>query len=133
MSILKQIFKDEERLELFMAWWDFCEIDEGVYHKHDTRFATKTLKVDDEIIKELPELSKYKGCTFEQEGTISYNYGWGSYDDIALYSYEEKQTKQYSDLKSLLSHLNAEEDEMALEYVDKYIKKTTKVETKVVL
>lgn len=133
MSILEQIFKDEERLELFMDWWGGCEIEEGEYHKHDTRFATKVLEVGDELIEELPELSKYKGCTFEQEGTISYNYGWDSYDDIALYSYEEKQTKQYSDFKSLLSHLNAEDNGMALKYADKYIQKTTTVKTEVVL
>ena len=133
MSILKQIFKDEERLKVFMYWWGDADIMEGDYHKHDSCFAAKVLEVGDELIEELPELSKYKGCTLEQEGTISYNYGWDSYDDIVLYSYEEKQTNQYSDFKSLLSYLNAEDNDMALEYADKYIKKTTKVKTEVVL
>ena len=116
-----------------MAWWGDADIMEGDYHKHDCCFATQVLEVGDEIIEELPELSKYKGCTFEQEGTISYNYGWDSYEDIVLYSYEDKQTNQYSDFESLLSHLNAEDNGMALEYADKYIEKTVKVKTEVVL
>lgn len=133
MNIFNKIFKDKERLEEFMDWWDGADLEEGDYHKHDCRFATKVLEVDDRSISEFPELSGLNGCVFEQEGTLSYNYGWDSYNDVALYSYEEKQTNQYSDFKSLLRHLNAEDNDMASEYADKYIEKTIKVKTEVVL
>lgn len=124
MSILKQIFKDEERIEEFMDW-------SGEYHKYDTHFGTKILVITQEIVEEFPELTGFLNCTFEQEGTISYEWGWDSYDEITLYQQKEVETKESKDFNSLLSHLNAEENSLAQKFYDKYITKTRKVKTQV--
>lgn len=124
MNILEQIFKDKSQLEVFMDWWDDAEIEIGEFFKHDMVFGTKKLVVDEGIIEDLPELAPFRGCVFTQNGTSSYNYGWDSYEDIELYRKEQVETSAFRDFNSLLSHLNAEDNDMAQEFCDKYIKKT---------
>lgn len=131
MNILKQIFKDEERLEEFMSWFKDVDAEEGGYHKHSARFGVKVLKIDNELINYFPELTHFANHTFEQEGVIDYTWGWESYDDIILYEQKEVETKESKDFNSLLSHLNAEEDSLAQEFRDKYITPTRIVKTPV--
>ena len=124
MGILEQIFKDEASKETFEEWWYDADVEAGEFFKHDMVFGTKKMTVIPEIIEELPELAPFEGYIFTQNGTSSYNYGWDSYEDIELYRKEQVETSAFRDFKSLLSHLNAEENDMAQEFCDKYIKKT---------
>lgn len=131
MSILKQIFKDKERLEEFMSWFKDTDVLTGEYHKYDTHFGTKILVITQDIVDDLPELTEFINFTFEQEGTTSYEWGWESYGEIVLYEQKEVETKESKDFNSLLSHLNAEDNDLAQEFYKKYITPTRVVKTPV--
>lgn len=131
MGILEQIFKDEASKETFEEWWYDADVEAGEFFKHDMAFGTKKMTVIPEIIEELPELAPFEGYVFTQNGTSSYENGWYSYEEVELYKKETVETKAYKDFQSLLSHLNAEDNDLAQEFCDKYIKKHKTIYVKV--
>lgn len=100
------------------------EIEEGGYYKHDTRFSTMILKIEEEDVELFPELKDYVGFILKQHGTTSYNDGWYSYEDVHLYKESFVQTQMESDFWSLMEHLNSAENGMAEGFANKYLKDT---------
>lgn len=99
---------------------DVSEVERGDFHKHDSCFASRSLEITADVIERFPTMSAYKDCVVRQEGTISYNYGWDSYDDIKMYRKVQVEPKVRKDYFNVLSHLNAEENSLALEFAQRH-------------
>lgn len=99
---------------------DVSEVERGDFLKHDYCAATRSIEIDDEVIALFPTMSAYKGCLATQNGTISYNYGWDSIDEIELYRRVQVEPKVRKDYFNVLSHLNAEENSLALEFAQRH-------------
>lgn len=111
--------------EIIAYFDDVGEVERGDFHKHDACFATRTLDVTQTDVDECPALAPYLGLQLSQEGTQSYNYGWDTCDDIRVFRKVTKMTPVCVEFWSLLSHLNAEDNEMAHEFGRKYFPDAT--------
>lgn len=107
---------------------DVSTVERGEFHKHDSCFASRSLEIDDAVVELFPTMSAYKGCLARQEGTISYNYGWDSYDEIKVYRSVQAEPQVRKDYFNVLSHLNAEENALALEFAQRHFPMITKLE-----
>ena len=110
---------------------DNADYIEGEFYKHDMCFGQLVLSIEPHVVEEFPFLDPYLGGQLIQNGTSSYNYGWDSYDNVELFVSSVTTSKQEVEFDALLSHLNAEENEMAQEFKAKWftpVETLTKVE-----
>lgn len=113
---------DAEVIEYFN---DVGDIKSGEYLKHDACFATRTLDVTQTDVDECPALAPYLGLQLSQEGTQSYKYGWDTCDDITVFRKVANRTPVCSEFWGLMSHLNAEDNELAAKFARKYLPDAT--------
>lgn len=129
---LRVICVDPEVADALQSYFDDCsDMEKGDHIKHSMCEAECTLIIDDEVVNEFPCLAPYLGGELTQQGTHDYNYGWDSYDSVELYTKELVPSDMELEFRSLMSHLNAEENGMAQEFKAKWFKQQVKY-TKVV-
>lgn len=108
------------------------------HHKHDALYADRsaliTQEVFDEYLKGIPDVNlNLVGVTLTESGTWSDSWGFEAWEDIKGTREVLKPNKQYADFNSLLAHLNAEENDMALEFRDSYLTEFDKVTEEVTI
>lgn len=101
-------------------------------HIGDSGFEAEcVLVIDDAVVAEFPFLAPYLGGELTQQGTWDYTYGCWSYYYVELYTKKLVPSNMELEFRSLMSHLNAEENEMAEAFKSKWFKQQVKY-TKVV-
>lgn len=124
---LRAICVDQEVADALQSYFDDCSVmEKGDHIKHSECEAECTLIVDDEVVDKFPCLAPYRGGELTQQGTHDYNYGWDSYDHVELYTKELVPSDMELEFRSLMSHLNAVENQMVEAFKSKWFKQQVK-------
>lgn len=116
------------------------EIETFGHYKHDALFAERTLLITqelfDECLKGVPNAdTSLVGVTVHESGQWSDSWGFepNGWDGIKGTKEILKPNQQYVKFMSLLAHLNAEENDMALGYCKSYLTEFDKVTEEVTI